>query len=75
MHGKVGMEWRNDLAQWLRAFLWHDNESEHHVNYQLIGLGDLVANWLTFFGINKWPGCGCDRRQKFLNQWQVVIWT
>lgn len=43
--------------------------------YQLVGLGDLVAAWLSYFGINKWPGCGCDARQKALNKVTVAIWT
>lgn len=32
------------------------------------GLGDIVSLWLSVFGIEKKPGCGCSKRQESLNQ-------
>ena len=32
------------------------------------GLGDVVAATLRDWGIRKRKGCGCDRRQEFLNR-------
>lgn len=44
------------------------------MQYYLVGLGDLIAVWLAYFGIHPVVGtCGCDKRRKFLNQFQVAI--
>jgi hypothetical protein len=32
------------------------------------GLGDTVANVLAKVGIPKWKGCGCSKRQEWLNK-------
>ncbi len=32
------------------------------------GLGDTVARFLNWIGIKKRPGCGCERRQEWLNR-------
>lgn len=38
------------------------------------GLGDWIANLLTRIGIRKRPGCGCDKRQAWLNRvWFALL--
>lgn len=44
------------------------------MQYYIVGLGDLVAAWLAFFGIHPIAGtCGCDKRRKALNHVHVAI--
>ena len=34
------------------------------------GMGDIVASVLHRMGVRKKPGCGCERRQKWLNSFR-----
>ena len=33
-------------------------------------IGDKIARFFEWFGVKKRPGCGCERRQKQLNEAQ-----
>lgn len=43
---------------------------ERQVNhYRSRGLGDTLARIFAWFGLKRRKGCGCKRRQKWLNKW------
>jgi hypothetical protein len=33
------------------------------------GIGDVVASLLEKLGFRKTPGCGCEKRARWLNRW------
>ncbi len=36
-------------------------------------LGDWIASALAWLGIHKRPGCGCEKRQSWLNRWHARL--
>jgi len=39
-----------------------------YCNENTVGLGDIVKNITSFFGIEQKKGCGCKKRQQKLNK-------
>jgi hypothetical protein len=38
----------------------------------MTGMGDVIAACARVLGVTARPGCGCERRQRFLNR--LVSW-
>lgn len=34
-------------------------------------LAELLIRLVTFGRLKPWPGCGCDKRKAWLNQWKI----